>query len=77
MALAFVITQGANVTRTARISYDSEFDEYLVKFYVRGVRKEHADYFTPDKCDALDTAKYWCNQMDTVIVEETGEEIFL
>lgn len=77
MAAKFPTVTGCNPSRTARVSYDVELDEYRVKFYIHGVREANADYFTNDKDDALGTAKYWCNQMDTVVVEETGEEIFL
>lgn len=37
---------------------DSEWDEYRVRQYVDGVVHEERDYFTPDKEDAMETAKF-------------------
>jgi hypothetical protein len=47
------ITQG---NRQARIGYDEDLDEYLVQLFVGGKRQKGADYFTPDRDDALGTA---------------------
>ena len=40
-----------------RVYYDKNRNEYVVKLWQHGVRVSHADYFTEDKQDALDTAK--------------------
>lgn len=41
----------------ARVMYNSDCGEYVVKFYVNGQHYEPADYFTGDKDDAKGTAR--------------------
>ena len=44
----------------AKIYRDSEYDEYIVKFYdADGKYLSEADYHTDDKQDAVDTANAW------------------
>lgn len=42
----------------AKVYYDSEWQEYVVKFYEGGKYIPEADYFTDDKDDAIGTAKH-------------------
>jgi len=41
--------------KKAKIYYDSEWQEYVVQFYIDGRWEAKADYFTPDLEDAKDT----------------------
>jgi hypothetical protein len=43
----------------ARVIYDTEWGEYIVRFYHHAQRLEDADYHTTDRADALGTAKLW------------------
>ncbi len=45
-----------NVTK-ATVSYDRDWQEYVVKVWVDGARYPAADYHTTDKLDAHDTAR--------------------
>lgn len=45
--------------KVARVYRDTEWDEFVVKFWVDGERREQADYYTNDRGDAISTAKYW------------------
>lgn len=47
--------------RKVSIYRNSEYDEWVVKFYVNGVYQVDADYFT-DKVDAYMTASNWVNK---------------
>ena len=47
--------------RKVSIYRNSEYDEWVVKFYVIGVYQVDADYFT-DKVDAYMTASNWVNK---------------
>lgn len=40
-----------------KILWDSDWEEYIVRFYKDGVYMAESDYYTDDKEDALDTAK--------------------
>lgn len=42
---------------TAKVYKDTDWNEYRVKFYVRGQHQQDADYHTEDKQDAHDTAQ--------------------
>lgn len=46
-----------NGDQTAKVYYDSEWQEYRVRLYLDDTLEATADYFTSDKKDALDTAK--------------------
>ena len=43
--------------RTARVYWDSDWQEYRVRLYVNGALRAAADYFTDCKTDAIDTAE--------------------
>lgn len=48
--------------KMAKVYRDTELQEYVVKFYNNNVYQKNADYFTPDKDDAVSTATRFCNQ---------------
>ena len=70
-------TQGQ--LRAATLYRDAEWEEFRVKFYRDGVYQTEADYHDTDKQSAIDTAKMFCIRIEpqTVVIEETGEEIYL
>lgn len=43
--------------KTAKVFYDTEFDEYVVKFYAGGFHMDASDYLTDDEDDAVRTAR--------------------
>ena len=43
--------------KAAKVYRDSDYDEYVVRFYVDGQRLPAADYFTSDRADAQSTAR--------------------
>ena len=47
---------GTTSIRIATVYRDSEFGEYVVRFYLSSVHQKAADYFTGDKVDAIVTA---------------------
>lgn len=47
-------------TLKAVIKYDSDWEEYIVKFYREGKYQKDADYHTDCKEDAHGTAKVFC-----------------
>lgn len=60
MAIRKIQTITGNNGDFANIYRDSDYQEYVVRFHFAqpiGYVKE-ADYFTNDKADAIDTAKY-------------------
>lgn len=44
----------------AKVYYDAELGEFQVKFYKETQYMKGADYFTPEKQDAIATAKASC-----------------
>lgn len=56
--LVNTFTDGLNGDIVAKVYYDTEYSEYTVKMYYNGKHYEADDYFTNDKSDAFDTAKY-------------------
>jgi hypothetical protein len=40
----------------ATVFYDFEYEEFVVKFYRGAVPIAGADYFTPDRLEAIETA---------------------
>lgn len=53
----------------AQIYRDNDWNEYRVKFYKTGAYMAGADYHTPDRQDAFDTAQHTvdllsCNKME-------------
>lgn len=57
----------------AKVYYDSDSNEYRVKFFKNGIHNPKADYFTNDKEDAHGTAKYELNRMHNKSLEESTE----
>jgi len=53
----------------AKIYFDSDYDEYIVKFYDGPDHLENADYFTSDRIDAFNTAKIELQRMIDYCVE--------
>lgn len=51
------IEKQVNGNREARVMYDTDVQEYIVKFYTNGKHYAPADYFTDDKADAQGTAR--------------------
>lgn len=41
---------------SATVFYNFEYEEFVVKFYRKGVYLAEADYFTTDRTDAIETA---------------------
>jgi S1-C subfamily serine protease len=58
-AMQTVINVREKGGRRAVTYRDSEWEEFLVRFYENGVHLEDADYHTSDRDDALDTARVW------------------
>lgn len=52
----------------ARITHDSEFEEYKVSFWTVQGHLTDADYFTDDKQDAIDTALSEMKHMEEKMV---------
>lgn len=52
----------ADGKKVAKVCRKSETGEWVVKHHVDGKYQPKADYFTQDKDDAHDTAKYWVNK---------------
>lgn len=50
----------------ARVYRDSEWDEYVVKYYVGQAHVLKADYHTNDKADAIGSAKLFVGVHDVV-----------
>ena len=48
--------------KVAKVYRNADFDEYEVRFSVKGEDLPDADYFTNDKQDAIDTAVSWVNE---------------
>ncbi len=46
----------------ATLYRNTEWDEYIVKFYENGKVLKDADYYTDDKKDAYDTLNKWVTQ---------------
>lgn len=47
----------SNKSHVVKVFYNPEFEEYVCKLYRAGKHYEPADYFTPDKVDAIATAE--------------------
>ncbi len=45
--------------REARVYRDSDWQEWRVKFYEKGIHLTEADYHTDDKSDAMHNARSW------------------
>jgi len=45
-----------------KVYRDTEWDEYSVRVFKKGIEQVMASYHTPDKQDALDTAREMVNQ---------------
>lgn len=50
---------GSDDARSAKIFWDRDWNEFVVRFYEQGEYNQEADYHTDDKQDAVDTAKSW------------------
>lgn len=48
--------------KKAEVFRDSEWDEYRVKFHLKGKYQPEADYHTDDRRDADTTASNWVNK---------------
>ena len=46
-------------TLSTQVVYNTECNEWIVRFYVRGKYQQGADYHTDNKSDAQETAKHW------------------
>ncbi len=46
----------SNGDKSVKVFYNPEFSEYIARLYLNGVLNAAADYFTPDKQDAIETA---------------------
>ena len=55
------VQNGEKYTKQARVYFDSDNREYLVRFEGFGMSKD-SDYYTDNKEDALGTANHWVNQ---------------
>ena len=45
-----------STNRVSKVYRDSEWNEYVVEFYIAGVKQHGASYHTSDREDAMDTA---------------------
>jgi hypothetical protein len=52
-----LVARGGEGSNTYKIYKDTEWNEYVVKFYVNGEHQSEADYHTDDKDDAVGTAE--------------------
>ena len=61
--------------KSVAVYRDTDWGEFIVRFYVDGEWDEDSDYHTDDKQDAFDTAKHWLSKaMPTQHgIDETGE----
>lgn len=48
-----------NGEKVAKVYRNSEWNEYVVRFYIRGVHETTWDFHTDHKVDAVTTAKAW------------------
>lgn len=60
-----LISTLSNGNRSAKIYYNRDWEEYVVKHYEDGVYNEEADYFDADKEGAVGTAEHWVNGAKT------------
>ena len=44
--------------KQAKVYGPNDYGEYVTRFYVNGKHMDASDYFTDDKQDAIDTARY-------------------
>jgi hypothetical protein len=51
-----------NTGRKVTIYRNSDWNEWVVRFYMNGVHQTEADYHTGCSADAYDTANKWVNQ---------------
>jgi hypothetical protein len=49
---------------TAKLKFNREWNEWVVKFYINGIYQKKADYHTSDKQDAYDTARVECDRQN-------------
>ncbi len=54
-----LVSQHINEGRIAKVYYEHETREYVVKFYADGAWLKEANYFTGDKLDAQQTAEHF------------------
>jgi hypothetical protein len=47
-----------DITTHARVKYNREYEEYRVVLTIKGIVQLAADYFTDDKADAIQNAKF-------------------
>jgi len=60
MALKLIVTmQNTTEGHLAKVYWDSEWEEYRVKFYRFGEDYTGCDYHTDDHDDAKATARHW------------------
>ncbi len=50
---------------TTHTTFNRHWNEYCVKLFVDGKHLEQADYFTDDKQDADDTAKFMVREIES------------
>lgn len=48
--------------RTAKVYKDEDWNEFRVKFYIKGVHQAGSDYHTDSRSDALQTASTWAKE---------------
>lgn len=61
--MRLISTINRSVGVKAKVFFNSEYEEYIVKFFSDNVHCENADYFTNDKEDAINTANAELNRM--------------
>lgn len=47
-----------NQTKTGKLFFNSDWDEFVVQLWINGVHQAGADYHTDDRQDAKDTMKH-------------------
>ena len=52
------------INNFAKVYWNREWREYLVKLFIDGIHMPKADYFTNDKADAISTANRMMAKME-------------
>jgi hypothetical protein len=55
--------------RSASVSFDDVWQEWIVHFFKDGKGNKAEDYHTDDEQDALDTALYFCDAKGASVIQ--------
>lgn len=57
-----LISQKAVGNYSVKVYRDTDWNEFVVRFFENGIHQLDADYYTDDKDDAIDTAGRWLSK---------------